>query len=197
MTRRQQMPTPDFGAFMAAPREHRLWLIGEAATRGTGAGETSQIRQLDQTLRKTYALAQIVAAAKIGDGIGMLGGFSSALGLATKIVARLFDDASGEPLVLMIKAAGLSIADGNIVLMLGNRRIGESVDEFFRLAELLASVEQSTADAFMASWRQPIARSRPVHIPVQAGSDKKRLAAPARKKIGSDKDGGRRDRRPL
>ena len=161
-----RMPIPDFGAFLDSLREHRLWLLGEAAMRGAGTPEASQIRQLDQMLRKSYALAEIVTSAKRGDRLNMLGGFSSALGVATKIVARLLDDPSGEPLVLMIKAAGLSVADGNTILLLGNKRIGASVDEFFRLADLLASIEPSTATAFIASWRQPALRRRPIHVPV-------------------------------
>jgi hypothetical protein len=106
----------------------------------------------------------------------MLGGFSSALGVATEIVARLLDDPSGEPLVLMIKAAGLGMADGNTVLLLGNKKIGTSVDDFFRLADLLASIEESTATAFIESWRRPALRRRPAHVPVFAENGDRRPA---------------------
>ena len=162
------MPMPDFGSFLAAPREHRLWILAEASARGTAARQDSPIRKYGRLLRKSYALAEIVASAKRGDRTGMLAGFSSALGLATAIVGRLIEDPSGEPLVLMIKASGLSDADGNIVLLLGNKRIGTSVDEFFRLAALLSSVERGTAVAFIDAWRQPSLRHPPVHQPIFA-----------------------------
>lgn len=182
---RPTMPTPDFGAFLASPPAHRLWILAEAASRGLAAGETTPARQLDQLLRRNYAQAQIVTAAKRGDRSGMLAGFSSALGLAVEIVTRLFDDYSGEPLVLMIKGAGLSVSDGNTVLLLGNKRIGESVDDFFRLAELLASLEQSTADAFVAAWRNPQMRRRPVHVPVYVDTGDRRPAAATPKEQSS------------
>jgi hypothetical protein len=168
------MPMPDFGAFLASPRKHRLWILSEAATRGVAAGGANPPRQLDQMLRKSYALAEIVTSAKRRDRLGILAGFSSALGLATEIVARLLDDPSGEPLVLMIKAAGLDTSDGNTVLLLGHKKIGESVEEFFRLADLLASIEKSTADAFIATWRQPPLRRRPVHVPVFVDTGERR-----------------------
>jgi hypothetical protein len=171
------MPTPDFGAFLASPPAHRLWILAEAASRGLAVGEVAPARHLDQMLRRNYAQAQIVTAAKRGDRSGILAGFSSALGLAVEIVTRLFDDYSGEPLVLMIKAAGLSVSDGNTVLLLGNKRIGESVEDFFRLAELLASLEQSTADAFVAAWRNPQMRRRPAHVPVYVDTGERRPAA--------------------
>ena len=167
-TTARPMPMPDFGAFLAAPREHRLWILAEASARAAAANQGSPIRKYGRLLRKSYALAEIVASAKRGDRTGMLAGFSSALGLATAIVGRLIEDPSGEPLVLMIKASGLSDADGNIVLLLGNKRIGTSVDEFFRLAALLSSVERSTAVAFIDAWRQPSLRRPPVHQPVFA-----------------------------
>jgi hypothetical protein len=168
------MPTPDFGAFLASPPKHRLWILAEAARRGVAAGGANPSRQLDQMLRKSYALAEIVTSAKRRDRLGILAGFSSALGLATEIVGRLLDDPSGEPLVLMIKAAGLDTPDGNTVLLLGHKKIGESVAEFFRLADLLASIERSTAEAFIATWRRPTLRRRPVHVPVFVDTGERR-----------------------
>jgi hypothetical protein len=69
-------------------------------------------------------------------------------------------------MVLMIKASGLSDADGRSVLLLANPEIGQSVERFFRLAELFASVEPSVAASFVDAWRDRPAR--PQHAPVYA-----------------------------
>ena len=49
--------------------------------------------------------------------------------IETVAVERLLDDASGEPLVLMIKASGLKETDGRIVLLLANPALSQSVDD--------------------------------------------------------------------
>lgn len=158
----------NLGEFLEATTERRLKMLGEASSRGLRSRTARSNRRLDTLLRQTFAAAEVVAAARRGDRSALLKGFSTALGIGTDIAARLLDDPSGEPLVLMAKAAGLNGADGRTVLLLANKEIGESVDKFFRLADLYASLEPTTADAFMDAWRTSPAPTRATHVPVFA-----------------------------
>ncbi len=161
------IPTPGFSDFLEAPRERRLRILGEASSRRWRARKGAPSRRLDHMLRQSYATADIVARARKKDRPGLVDAFSASLGISQDVATRLLYDPSGEPLVLMIRAAGLSDADGRTVLLLANKEIGELVDAFFRLADLYASLEPATAEAFIAAWRQPSQERRaPTHVPV-------------------------------
>jgi hypothetical protein len=160
------VPTPSFADFLGAPRERRLRILGEASSRRWRAHKGTQSSRLDHMLSRSYATAEIVARARKHDRAGLVEAFAASLGISSDVAARLLHDPSGEPLVLMIRASGLSDADGRTVLLLANKEIGESVDAFFRLADLYASLETATAEAFIAAWRQPSQERRPTHVPV-------------------------------
>jgi hypothetical protein len=66
----------------------------------------------------------------------------------------------------MLKAAGLKIPEGRTVLLLANPAIGESVEQYFRLADLYASVEVGVAERFVAAWRRPGEKATPRYEPV-------------------------------
>lgn len=174
------IPTPGFNDFLEAPRERRLRILGEASSRRWRAHKGAQSRRLDHVLSRSYATAEIVARARKRDRPGLVEAFSAALGITTEVATRLLYDPSGEPLVLMIRAAGLSDADGRTVLLLANKEIGESVNAFFRLADLYASLEMTTAEAFIAAWRDPSQQQRqPTHMPVYSEGAERPAAAAA------------------
>ncbi len=173
------IPAPGFDDFLEAPRERRLRILGEASSQRWRAHKGTQSRRLDHVLSRSYATAEIVARARKRDRPGLVEAFSAALGITTDVATRLLYDPSGEPLVLMIRAAGLSDADGRTVLLLANKEIGESVEAFFRLADLYASLEMATAEAFIAAWRAPAQQRRQAtHVPVYVeGADRPAAAA--------------------
>ena len=156
----------EFSEFLEATSERRLQLLGEASARRWRAPKGILGRGPDRMLRQTFAAAEIVISARRHDRVGLLRAFSQALEISTDVVARMVDDPSGEPLVLLTKAAGLGDADGRTVLLLANKEIGESVDAFFRLADLYSSLEPATAEAFIEAWRRPPPGRRTTHVPV-------------------------------
>lgn len=169
----EQMPTlaktnaaPAYLEFLKAPADRRLRILGEASDRRWRAVGTNGNPRLDQVLRRSYASAEIVIAAKRKDRAGLVAAFTHALRISSEVATQLLSDPSGEPLVLMVRAAGLSEADGRTVLLHANKQIGESVDAFLRLADLYASLETATAEAFIEAWRPTAATRQPKHIPV-------------------------------
>jgi len=165
---------PSFESFLDMPPEGRMRVLGEAAERRAPA---QRARRPDQLLNAAFARAQIVAAARRGDRDQIIASFSSVLGINAVVATRMLDDPSGEPLMLMAKAAGLSDPDGRAVLLLANKQIGHSVDAFFRVADLYASLEAPVAEAFIDSWRGEPAR-KPAHVPVMVDAESR--AAPVR-----------------
>lgn len=173
-TRRE--PGLSLETFLDAPPEGRLRMLGEAAVRRQEARSALPQLRPDQLLTAAFARSDIVAAARRGDRESLVQSFSMVLGIDRKVVARMIDDPSGEPLVLMAKAAGLNDGDGRAVLLLANKEIGASVDAFFRVADLYASLERPVADAFIDAWRGGSKR-KSTHVPVWIDSESR--AAPA------------------
>lgn len=153
--------------FLDLPTSARLQVIGEVAGRQGARPPGSPANQLDQAVRSAYARAQIVICSRRGDRPGLVQAFADVLQVDPELIDRLIADPSGEPMVLMIKASGLNDADGRSVLLLANPEIGQSVERFFRLAELFASVEPAVASSFVDAWRDR-PTPRPQHAPVYA-----------------------------
>jgi uncharacterized protein (DUF2336 family) len=168
-TRPKTNAAPAYSEFLKAPTDRRLRILGEASDHQWRAVGTNGSKRLDQVLRRSYASAEIVVAAKRRDRAGLVAAFTHALGISSEVATQLLSDPSGEPLVLMARAAGLSEADGRTVLLLANKQIGESVDAFLRLADLYASLEASTAEAFIEAWRPTASHRQAKHSPVYSG----------------------------
>ena len=184
---------PACSEFLQAPAERRLRILGEASDRKWRAVATSGNPRLGKVLRRSYASAEIVVAAKRKDRAGLVAAFTHALGITSEVATMLLSDPSGEPLVLMVRAAGLGDADGRTVLLLANKKIGESVDAFLRLADLYASLEPAIAEAFIDAWRPASSKRKPIHVPVYSrGIDRaaketsaSELAGAGRKRINN------------
>ncbi len=133
-----------------APAE-RLNLLGQVSARRVRSAAVSAPRRLDRVLRHAFAHAEIVASATTKDRPGLLRAFAEALDIRPAVAERLLDDPSGEPMVLMLRATGMRDADGRTVLLLANPLIGQSVERFFRLADLYAALEPAVAESFIAA----------------------------------------------
>jgi len=110
-------------------------------------------QQFDIALHAAQKAGQIPGLARSKRKEALVGAFADGLGLDYLLVERMIDDPSGEPLVLLVKAIGLSEAEARQVLLLANPAIGYAVKTFFRLADLHASMEPSVAEAMVAAWR--------------------------------------------
>ena len=157
---------PGIGGFLDLPSAGRLQVLGRVAARGPVARGVPLPRRIEQALRHAFANSEIVAAAKKRDRERLIGALSESLDIVPDTVRRLVDDPSGEPLVLMLKATGLKDAEGRTVLLLANPAIGESVERFFHLADLHASLEIGIAESFVAAWRSTGIAIAPRHQPV-------------------------------
>lgn len=173
--------------FLDAPLEDRLRILREASSgRWPKADTTARSSgRLDEVLRRSHATAQIVIAAKKRDRAGLIAAFSQSLGITSDTAAKLMADPSGEPLVLMVRATGLSDADGRTVLLLANKQIAESVDAFFRLADLYASLEPATAEAFVEAWRPSQPKRPPTRMPVYSQGAERSSPTVARPEVAA------------
>ncbi|MCW5715514.1 MAG: DUF2336 domain-containing protein [Bauldia sp.] len=160
----------DLDGFLRLQPRERLARLASVSERAASQLALSQPRKIDRVLRHAFACAEIVASARTGNRRRLVAAFAEILEIETIAVERLLDDPSGEPLVLMIKASGLKETDGRIVLLLANPVLSQSVETFFRLAELYAALEPAVAETFMAGWRKPDERKAPAprHVPVFA-----------------------------
>jgi hypothetical protein len=122
--------------------------------------------QFDIALNAAQKAGQIPGLARSKRKEALIAAFADGLSLDLDLVARMVDDPSGEPLVLLVKAIGLSEAEARQVLLLANPAIGVAVQTFFRLVDLHAAMEPSIAEAMVGAWRENGGESAPgQHVP--------------------------------
>jgi hypothetical protein len=123
-------------------------------------------QQFDIALNAAQKADQIPGFARAKRKEALIAAFADGLSLDLDLVARMVDDPSGEPLVLLVKAIGLSDAEARQVLLLANPAIGIAVQTFFRLVDLHAAMEPRVAEAMIGTWREsggaPVQKS---HVP--------------------------------
>jgi hypothetical protein len=123
-------------------------------------------QQFDIALNAAQKADQIPGLARAKRKEALIAAFADGLSLDLDLVARMIDDPSGEPLVLLVKAIGLSDAEARQVLLLANPAIGIAVQTFFRLVDLHAAMEPRVAEAMIGTWREnggvPVQKS---HVP--------------------------------
>lgn len=153
--------------FLAADQAGRNGILAALADQGVQPPRLTPREQFDIALNAAQKAGQIPALARSKRKEALVGAFADGLGLDRSLVERMIDDPSGEPLVLLVKAIGLSEAEARQVLLLANPAIGYAVKTFFRLADLHASMEPSVAEAMVSAWRgDPAAVHEPQkHLP--------------------------------
>ncbi len=154
--------------FLSLDRAERLRIIRDIAARHAGAARDSQPVRLDRAVRNAYRIAQIPAFARARDRAGLIAALAEVVRIDAALVARLVDDASGEPLAILLRAAGLTDMDARTLLLLANPAIGESVDAFRHAADLFTGLDPAVAESFVAAWRPKAARAEPRHQPAFA-----------------------------
>jgi hypothetical protein len=141
--------------------------LASLAHQGVQPPRLTPREQFDIALNAAQKAGQIPALARSKRKEALVSAFADGLGLERALVERMIDDPSGEPLVLLVKAIGLSDAEARQVLLLANPAIGYAVKTFFRLADLHASMEPTVAESMVAAWRgDPAAVHEPQkHVP--------------------------------
>ncbi len=106
-----------------------------------------------------------------------------ALGIGRTLAERIARDPSGEPVVVVARALGMSAAVLQRVLLFLNPEIGQSIERVYDLARLFDELAPSAAEHMLAIWRQAAGRARPPHEPVHWDDerrDARTLSTPAR-----------------
>jgi hypothetical protein len=152
--------------FLELDRVGRNGILAALSEGSVRSPKLTPREQFDIALNAAQKAGQIPGLARAKRKDALIAAFADGLSLDPDLVARMVDDPSGEPLVLLVKAIGLSDAEARQVLLLANPAIGLAVQTFFRLVDLHASMEPAVADAMVAAWRgDGRASTRQPHVP--------------------------------
>jgi hypothetical protein len=163
--------------FLAMQRPQRLRLMAELATRPPIRRYSGPAGRLDRAFRAILGAAQIVGLARGNQRAQLISAIAEALAVEPRLVIACLDDATGEPLAVLLKALGLDSIQAQQVFLLSTTTVGKDVAVFFKLCDLYAGMDPSVAEILSEAWRVPARPSRPVHQPVFAENGERRRAA--------------------
>jgi hypothetical protein len=163
--------------FLAMERPQRLRLMAELATRPPIRRYSGPAGRLDRAFRAILGAAQIVGLARGNQRAQLISAIAEALAVEPRLVIACLDDATGEPLAVLLKALGLDSIQAQQVFLLSTTTVGKDVAVFFKLCDLYAGMDPSVAEILSEAWRVPARPSRPVHQPVFAENGERRRAA--------------------
>lgn len=163
--------------FLAMERPQRLRLMAELATRPPVRHYAGPAGRLDRAFRAILGAAQIVGLARGNQRAQLISAIAEALAVEPRLVIACLDDATGEPLAVLLKALGLDSIQAQQVFLLSATIVGKDVSAFFRLCDLYAGMDPSVAEVLSEAWRVPVRAARPGHQPVFAENGERRRAA--------------------
>ena len=150
-------------AFLRLDRADRLALIAALSPTPLSTQKMSSI-QIDYAFRTALSRARLPMLARQHKREALIGALAEGLRLDVESVTTLLDDPSGEALVVLLKAIGLSDTEAQQVLLFANPVMRDAVVAFFRLTELLAGVTPPAANRLVGQWRGD-AEPEAVHQP--------------------------------
>jgi hypothetical protein len=153
--------------FLDLDRPARVRMMAELATRPPVRRYAGPTGRLDRAFRSILGAAQIVSFARSGQKQAVVEAIAENLGLAGDLVQVCLDDASGEPLAVLLKALGLDNVQAQQVFLLAAPTVGRDVTAFFRLCDLYAGMEAVVAETLAEFWREPV-QATPRHEPLFA-----------------------------
>ncbi len=169
----------DVWQFLGLDRAARLKLMAALATRPPVRRYAGPASRLDRAFRTILSAAQIVGFARSGQRQALVEAISGGLGLDKEVVVACFDDATGEPAAVLLKALGLDNVQAQQVLLLATPTVGFDVNLFFRLTDLYAGMEKWIAEILVDAWRESEARPARRHEPHLAENGARRRPAAA------------------
>lgn len=169
----------DVWQFLGLDRAARLKLMAALATRPPVRRYAGPASRLDRAFRTILSAAQIVGFARSGQRQALVDAVSSGLGLEQEVVVACFDDTTGEPAAVLLKALGLDNVQAQQVLLLATPTVGFDVNLFFRLTDLYAGMEKWIAEILVDAWRENEARPALRHEPHLAENGARRRQAAA------------------
>jgi hypothetical protein len=163
--------------FLAMERPQRLRLMAELAMRPPVRHYSGPAGRLDRAFRAILGAAQIVGLARSNQRAQLIAAIAEALAIEPRLVIAALDDATGEPLAVLLKALGLDSIQAQQVFLLATTTVGKDVAVFFKLCDLYAGMDPSVAEVLSEAWRVPSRPARPAHQPVFAENGERRRAA--------------------
>lgn len=157
------VPTDPAAAFLRLDRADRLALIAALSPTPLSTQKMSSI-QIDYAFRTALSRARLPMLARQHKREALIGALAEGLRLDLESVTALLDDPSGEALVVLLKAIGLSDTEAQQVLLFANPVMRDAVEAFHRLTELLAGVTPPAANRLVGQWRGD-AEPEAVHQP--------------------------------
>ncbi|BCP52783.1 hypothetical protein K32_14000 [Kaistia sp. 32K] len=135
--------------------------------------------EIDHAFRAAMSRARLSLLARQRQRDALIRTLAEGLRLDVDRVTALLDDPSGEALVVLLRAIGLTDAEAQQVLLLANPVISSAVETFFRLTGLLGGLEKPVADRLVAEWRNDGTAASPSHQPHFADAPRKETRQPA------------------
>jgi hypothetical protein len=99
--------------------------------------------------------------------------FERLLAMPKSLCERILNDRSGEPMVVVAKAAGMPIAVLQRILLLVNPAVSHSVQRVYDLTDLYHGLDRGTAHRLLALWRADAKPNDPVAEPKPDAIDRK------------------------
>src|SRR5262249_31043997 len=124
--------------FLGSERPARLKLMAELATRPPIRRYAGPAGRIDRAFRAILGAAQIVGLVRSGDRGALVNAIAESLELDPDLVVACLDDATGEPLAVLLKALGLDNIQAQQVFLLATPQIGRDVNLFFKICDLYA-----------------------------------------------------------
>ena len=148
--------------FSATPEERRLILanlIADETTRGPHVSADVLMRLEASALqRNPSAFTRILRAA---------------LAVAPQLALRIVQDASGEPLVVALRALGMPPAATQRILLFLDPLIGQSAGRVYELAKVFDELSPAAAVQMVSIWRAAAPARRAASEPASFDDDKR------------------------
>jgi hypothetical protein len=172
--------------FLGLDRTARLRVMAELATRPPVRRYAGSSERLDRAFRSILGAAQIVGFARAGQRKALAAAIADGLGLQPDFVMTCLDDATGEPLAVLLKALGLDNPQAQQVFLLATTAVGRDVTTFFKVCDIYAAMEPVVAETLVESWRTGHWPTLPRHEPLFAENPERRrsgIAEPSRERL--------------
>jgi hypothetical protein len=164
---------PGIEAFLGLDADGRTALLSRLAGSPIAPRRATSI-DADHAFRAALGSARTSLHARRKQREALIRALSDGLRLDVADVIALMDDPSGEALVLLLKAIGLSDAEAEQVLLFTNPTISDAVETFSRLAGLYSGTERAVAASLIDVWRSHEPRHASGHQPLFADMELRR-----------------------
>ncbi len=166
--------------FLGMQRAARLRLMADLAVRPPVRRHGVSAPPADRAFRVILGAAQVVGLARSGQRSALISSISEGLDIEIDLVTACLDDATGEPLAVLLKAMRLDNVQAQQVFLLASPTVGRDVTAFFRLTDLYAGMESVVAETLVEAWQgAAVEPAIPRHEPLFAENGQLRRSSVA------------------